>query len=240
MTKYDFWEPWRAKTLIEKKAIKSILKARKLIINSIPNKTLVSIYIKGSFVRRDMNKSSDVDIVPIVTKNKYEKSIFKINDYNLFPACVVPLSISELKHNKLFTKGICSPDLRAEPDLFILNLKEYKLIYGKKLNPKDYPHRKNYQIIKDEINKIKKGYIPAYKEGIIKFESLLKEVFWLIEWEQKLKHKKIKHSFKNIKNSLKDKNHIIHDAYAFRIGKYKSKLEKQKFIDSLNKYLENK
>ena len=67
---YDFWKKWKRKTTIEKKAIVSIKKSRSLILKSIPKNKIVAIYIKGSFVRREMNKKSDVDIVPIV---KYKR-----------------------------------------------------------------------------------------------------------------------------------------------------------------------
>lgn len=237
MNKYDFWEQWEDKTEIEQKAINSIIKARDLVINSIPSEALVAIYIKGSFARREMQEGSDVDMVPIVTDNKYQGDVFGVNSPEINPVCAVPLSLSELRDNKLSSKGKYEPDLRAEPDLFLLKLEEYKLIYGTALNPKDFPVRTKEQIVRDEVNKIKNGYIPAYREDVISFEPLLKEVFWLIEWQQYLKGEKVEHSFKGITESVKDKNHIIYDAFEFRKNPNKGKGEEEKFILKLEKYL---
>lgn len=235
MNKDNFWENWKNKTNIEKKAISSIIKARELIIKSVPNEVLVSIYIKGSFPRREMKKGSDVDMVPIVTEDKYQENIFSVNGSKINPVMAIPLSIKEFEDNKLHSKTKFKPDLRAEPDLFLLKLKDCKLIYGKALDPKDYPVRTIKQILKDEVNKIKKGYIKAYERGEIDFEPLLKEVFWLTYWEQKNKGKRVKHSFEGIVKSVGDKNHIIHEATKFRKNpKYKNKKE---FILKLKKYL---
>jgi len=236
MINYDFWKNWKNKTEIEKKAIISVKKARELTINAIPKNKLVAIYIKGSFARREMKKRSDVDMVPIVLEDEYQGKAFSVNSSKINPVFVVPLSIEEFKDNKLHTETDFTPDLRAEPDLFLLKLKDCKLIYGKPLNPKKYPIRNIKDIIKDEINKIKEGYIKSYEKGKIPFDPLLKEVFWLTYWQQIEKGVKVKHSFEGIVNSVKDKKHIIHEAMKFRSGIYGKRNEK-KFISDLKKYL---
>lgn len=238
MNKHDFWKAWKNTTEVEKKAIDSVVKARDLVIDSVPKDALVAVYIKGSFARREMKESSDVDMVPIVTEDKYEEAIFGVNISEIDPVCVVPLSLSEFRNNKLFSKGSYSPDLRAEPDLFLLKLEEYGLIYGPPLNPEDYPIRTKDRIVYGEIKKIRDGYIKAYKEGVIDFQPLLKEVFWLIEWEQNLKGKKVNHSFKGITGAIKDKNHIVHDAFEFRKNPNRGKAEEKKFISKLEGYLD--
>ena len=202
------------------------------------NNALVAIYIKGSFVRREMKESSDVDMVPIVSEDKYERTIFGVNSPEINPVCVVPLSLSEFRNNKLSSKGSYTPDLRAEPDLFLLKLRQCRLIYGTPLNPEDYPTRTKDQIVRDEIKKIRDGYIKAYQERVIEFQPLLKEVFWLVEWEQNLKCNKVNHSFKGITESIKDKNHIIYDAFEFRKNPDRGKTEERKFISKLEDYLD--
>jgi hypothetical protein len=235
--KKDFWEDWKNKTTIEKRAIKVVEIARKKIIKAIPIDKLFAIYIKGSFVRREMKKRSDIDIVPIVTENKYEGEIFSVNSPKISPAIVVPLSLWELKNNKLFTKGGHNPDLRAKPDRLLSKLKECKLIYGKPLNPKEFPIRSDQIALKDEIEVIKKGYIPTYQKGNIKFSPLLKEVFWLVELEQKVRGKLLNHSFEGISKSVKNKNHIIHEALKFRKGKLNGKKYELQFIQRLANHL---
>ncbi len=238
MNIYDFWKTWKNRTEVEKKAINSVVKARDLVIDSVPHETLVAIYIKGSFARREMKPGSDVDMVPIVTEDKYEGAIFGVNSPEINPVCVVPLSLSELRKNKLSSKGSYTPDLRAKPDLFLLKLGECRLIYGAPLNPEEYPIRTKDQIVHDEIKKIRNGYIKAYQEGVIDFQPLLKEVFWLVEWEQKLKGKKVEHSFKGITESIKDKNHIVYDAFEFRRNPNRGKIVEKKFVSKLKEYLD--
>jgi len=236
MVKYDFWKSWQNKTEVEKKAIKSAEKARELVINAVPKNKLVAVYIKGSFARREMKKSSDVDMVPIVAENRYQGAVFGVNDSTIKPVIVVPLSLWELEHNKLWTRSNCKPDLRAKPDRLLKKLKECKLIYGKPINPKKYPINEDKTALKDEIKVIRTGYIPFYEKRKIKFDPLLKEVFWLVELEQNILGKKVKHSFEGITKSIDDANHIIHDAFGLR--KNPSKSKENKFILKLKKHLE--
>ena len=237
MTKYDFWEDWKKITPLEEKAIRAVIKARDKVVKTLPKDKLVAIYIKGSFTRREMKEGSDVDMVPIVTENEDEPAVFAVNDSDIDPVMVVPLSLWEFEHNKLSTKSTYRPDLRAEPDLFLKKLNAYKLIYGTPIDPAQYPTREDRQIIKDEIMKIRDGYIPAYKKGKTSFSSLLKEVFWLVELVQNIEGKKVSHSFKNISQSVKDKEHIIHAAYQLLANPKHTKAEEAQFIESLNEYL---
>ena len=236
MVNYNFWKTWKNKTAIEKRAIKSVEKARVLVVNAIPKNKLVAIYIKGSFARREIKKESDVDMVPIITENKYQSVIFDVNSSKIHPVIVVPLSLWEFEHNKLWTKNNLKIDLRAKPDRFLKKINEYKLIYGKPIRPNKYSIREDKTALRDEAQIMSEGYIPYYEKGKIKFDPLLKEVFWLIELEQNVKGKKIKHSFEAIARSVKDKNHIIHDA--FDIRKHPSKSKEKKFISKLKKYLQ--
>ena len=234
--KYNFWERWKNKTDMELDAIRSLKTGKKIILENIPKSEIIAIYIKGSFVRREMKMDSDVDMVPIVSENKYQDSVFDVNSPEINPVIVVPLSLWEFEHNKLWTKSDLKPDLRAKPDRLLKKIKECKLIYGKPLNPKKYPIRDDKTAVEDEIKLIMKGYIPFYERGRIEFNPLLKEVFWLVELEQNVLGKKVNHSFEGISNSVYDKNHIIHDANNLR--KNPSKNKEKKFILKLRKYLE--
>ena len=231
---YNFWTIWKNQTDIEQNAIASVIKARDIVIKAIPKSELVAIYIKGSFARRELMANSDVDMVPIVSKNEFEGPIFAVNGPVIDPVMAIPLSLEEFKTNKLHTKGSFSPDLRAEPDLFLNKLDNYKLIYGNPLDISKYPIRSDNEILISEITKIKDGYIPAYEQGIIKFQPLIKEVFWLTELEQNIKGKHPTHSFKGILNST-EKPHIIYEAYALLTNPDRSK-EKQ-FIIKLKEHL---
>ncbi len=234
MATYYFWKKWKKKTFIEKKAIASVMKAINLIVNAIPKNKLAAIYIKGSFVRREMNKKSDVDIVPIVTENKYEGPIFDTNSPEIAPCIIVPLSLWELRNNKLFTKNNLP---RAKPDRFVKKLPHYKLIYGKPLDITHFKVRDDEKALKNNIIGFQNSILPLYKKGKLGFSTLIKTVFWLTELEQEVKGKKIKHSFKDIASSIKDKEHIIHDAYRFRLHPTKDKKERARFVEKLKKHL---
>ena len=231
--------------MAEEKAIKAIEKARGLIINSVPKNSLVAIYIKGSFARREHRwvqassesvlKGSDVDIVPIVAENKFEKAIFGVNNLEIHPCIVVPLSLWELENNKLYTKNNRP---RAKPDEFVKRLGKYKLIYGKSLETANFNVRTDREALKDKIKTFKKSYISLYEKGKYPFSALAKEVFWLVEYEQSVRGIKPEHSFKGISESAKDPNHIIHDAYKLRESHTEDKKEKEKFIKKLKKHLD--
>ncbi len=238
MINYNFWEGWTNKTELEERAITSVRKARELVIDSVPPNTLVAIYIKGSFTRREMKEGSDVDLVPIVSENKYEGDIFGVNCSEIDPVVVVPLSLEELRNNKLSSKGNYTPDLRAEPDLFLLKLDHYRLIYGEPLRPQDFSLRSKEQIVHDEINKIRTGYIPAYRDGTIDFQPLLKEVFWLVAWQQEAQGHLIDHSFKGITAGITDRTHIIYDALLLREKSPITKAKEHEFVSKLEKYLD--
>jgi hypothetical protein len=234
----DFWDKWQHKTLIERKAIQALEKARSFVIQSLPAGKLEAIYIKGSFVRREMQQGCDVDMVPIVVSNKDQRAIWEVNDKHVHPVVIVPLSLSELHLNRLSTPASYHPDLRAKPDRFIRHLPNYKLIYGKPLNPKEFPIRIDRVALKDEIKVIQRGYIPAYKQGKIDFYTLLKEVFWLAELEQFVAGKRPVHSFHEIARSIANRSHPAHRALRFRKRVAKVK-EKQTFVLELEKYLQS-
>ncbi len=233
MANYNFWKNWKNKSQIERKAIDSVKQARKTIIKSIPKEALIAIYIKGSFVRREMKEGSDVDIVPIVSENKYEKPVFEVNKPQIAPCVVVPLSLWELKNNKLFTK---SNSPRARPDRFIKYLGYYKLIYGKSPNTVNFKIRKDEEGFKALIKTFQKSFIPLYKKKKIGFSIIIKETFWLTDLEQRVKRIIPIFSFKGIAKSVKDKKHIIHEAYRLRL-KGSDKRSKERFIERLKYHL---
>ncbi len=237
MVNYDFWDDWKNQTVIEEKAIEKVKIARAKIVKAIPKVALIAIYIKGSFTRREMKEGSDVDMVPIVAENKYEGDVFSVNSPEIDPVCVVPLSLWELKNNQLCTEGEHSPDLRAKPDRFLKKLGECKLIYGKSLNVAEFLIREDKQALEEAIRIMREGYIKAYESGKIEFSPLLKEVFWLIELEQNVREISVVHSFEGITQSVKDQKNIVHEAFKFRMGIYKTDADRSIFIAKLKQYL---
>ena len=162
MTK-EFYKLWKRKTKLEEQAIKSLKSARKMILKNIPNREIFAIYVKGSFIRREMNQKSDVDMVVIIKENKNIKKVEKVskksqNKYN--PKVGISVhSLWELKKNKHFGK---TQKLRAKPDLFIKKVKHYKLIFGEKIAYEKYPSRTDKENLKARIKAFKEIFIPFF------------------------------------------------------------------------------
>ncbi|MBI2631504.1 hypothetical protein HYW75_00690 [Candidatus Pacearchaeota archaeon] len=227
----DFWKNWRNKTSIEKRAIKSVKSAIDFIINNVYKNDLISIYIKGSFVTRELRKKSDVDILPIV-KNKKEMNRLKLirdkNKDTLRPSEILPISYTELKQkNRSWGRA----------DTMLRDLDHYKLVYGKRLLKTDYYIRPWDKMFKDEINMLKFKTLPLYKKGEYGFQQLIKQVFWICYSEQVLLGKNPPRTWKGLNKYIKRKNNIIHKAYYFRMYPTKDKKKITYFLTDLERYL---
>lgn len=229
---FDFWNSWTEITPIEQKAIEAVVKARALIVASIPAEELVAIYIKGSFVRREMNENSDVDMVPIVKTTDFEGQVFNVNDEDINPVMVVPLSIEEFEKNELMTETSKPVDLRAKPDRMLRMIKECRLIFGQELDASKYPMRSDAQAYEDEKEIINIGYIPLYLQGSIKFDPLLKEFFWMTEMELLSKGIQVPHTFVGIAKAA-PLEHLIHEALKLREMGVLDKNTELEFVDKL-------
>ena len=233
---YDFWESWTDITPVEQQAIEATKRARELIIKSVPKEALEAIYVKGSMLRREMKPKSDVDMVPVVMKNSDEKAAWRVNVVEILPVMVVPLSLEEFANNQLATKSDFAYDFRARPDRFLRFIGSYKLIYGKPLNPNLYPQREDKTVLADEISTIKR-MIPLLESGQIDLQTVVKELFWLVETEQLIKGVALPHSFKGIADSVSDPSHIIHAATTVRENNMQVDMN---FINTLKVYIHQK
>jgi len=241
--KKEFWKDWKRITKLEKDAIKVLKFTKKFILKNIPKKDLIAIYVKGSFIRREMNKNSDIDPTVILRINRNIKKVKRFAkkykkefkpELNLGV-----LSLWELKNNKHFYK---SKKPRGSPYLFIRKVKDYKLIYGKKINPEDYPKREDKIFLEKRIKAFHNLFIPMYKEKKpldIGFSGLLKQVFWLVELEEQVKGNNPPASWKGLARSVKDKDHIIHDTLKYRLKKPKDKKIRRAYVNKLKRYLKS-
>ena len=233
----EFWKSWKNKSKLEITAINSIKKAKNLLLENIPKKQITAIYIKGSFVRRELTKNSDVDIVPIVKDSRYIRKILKLqkeHSNKIKPSELLPHSIREFKENKRFLR---SDGPKAHPNLFIKRLKYYNLIYGKPLDVSKFSVRSDEQRFNGLIKAFKEIFIPLYNKKKFGFSQIVKQVFWLVDMDERIKGREPPHSWKKLAKSIKNKNHIIHDTLKFRLNPTKDKKERDKFIRKLNKYI---
>ncbi|RMG34932.1 MAG: hypothetical protein D6732_10050, partial [Methanobacteriota archaeon] len=143
-------------------------------------------------------------------------------------------SLWELKHNKRANSG---KKLRASPSRTVQHLKNYKLLYGKPLRREDFHQGTPEGHLRGMLYAFKEIFLPEHEKKKFGFSEIVKQVFWLVENEQIWKGKNPPHNWRKLAKSIKDENHIIHDALRFRLKPTKDKKERARFIRKLKKYL---
>jgi len=238
INKIKFWKEWKNKTDLEKSAIKSLKAGKKIILDNLPKEEIVSIYIKGSFPRREMNGKSDVDIVVILKTIKYLQKINKLEkkykqEYQPEIQFIV-YSLWELKTGKkLKNKG----KNKASTSRVVKHLNNYYLIYGKALEEEKLFYRSDEKDLDLMIKVFKEKFLMDYQEKRFGFSEIIKQVFWLVENEEKTKGNNPPHNWKKLAESIEDNDNIIHDALELRLNPTKDKKIRRNFIIKLKKYL---
>ena len=99
---------------LKEKAEIALQKAKEIILESIPNDEIVSIYVKGSFVRDELVPDSDVDVVVILKSEEYLPAVYELTEQygksTTPPFQIVALTVKELKtgeRNKQNKKYYC-------------------------------------------------------------------------------------------------------------------------------------
>lgn len=231
-----FWESWDNINNVERRAIESLEKAVDFLFENVPKRDIHSIYVKGSFVRREMNGKSDVDIVPIVEDDKTLKKILDLDKKNgsiYWPSDFAPISIPEFEKNRR-TFQVESP--KARPDQFLSYLKNHKLIYGIPLEKEKYPTRNT----KERLTGLLKGFesfISLYQNKEFSFSGLIKGVFWLTDLEIELNGEEPPGSWRELDKYVKDKSHIIHETYQLRLQPTKDKQKREEYMIKLSNYI---
>ncbi len=236
MVRGEFWRDWKHKTKIEEQAIKSIKKAKNVLFSNIPRDKIYAIYIKGSFVRREMNEKSDVDIVPVATDNIALEKIRKLQRTkgDLYkPSELLPHSLQEFKQGKRYKKD----KLKGNVDGALRNLNRYKLIYGKPIDTQQYRMRSDLEFLQDFIKAFKTTFIPMYKTKKFGFAGLMKQVFWLVEREERVKGNDAPSSWKELARSIKNKDHMIHDAIRYRMHPTKDTKARRQLLAKIQRYV---
>jgi predicted nucleotidyltransferase len=237
--KQEVWEDWKRKTKREIEAIKAIKMGLKLVLNNIPKKEIISIYAKGSFIRREMKKNSDVDLFVVLKTKKHFKKLrsFAYNlKENSSPKINIgaPYTLWELKTGK---KLKISGNIKPNPTRIIKHIPHYELIYGKDISKFKLVQKEDKILLNGFIHTFNSYFLPKYEKKEIYFAEIIKQVFWLVEFEQRAKGKKVSHSWKALAKSIKNPNHIIHDTLKYRKKKPKNKRLRAGYIRRLKTYL---
>jgi len=235
MIKY-FWKDWKRKSLLEKKAINNIKIAIKRIINEASREEILSIYIKGSFIKREMKKGSDIDTILVLKTKKERKKLRELK--NSFGKMSPPIHFGIRTYRELISGKRINPGNSAgSVGRFNTNLHNFKLVYGDPLDKSKLFYRSNESMLKGMIWAFKNMFLPGYQKEEFSFDELIKQTFFLIEYSEKVEGRNPPHSFKGLKDSIKDSKNIVHDAYSLRIKSSKDIKIKKEYIKKLKSYL---
>ena len=235
--KYEFWRDWKRKSKLEEDAIRSIRVAKKIILDNIPKEEIIAIYVKGTFVRRELNKHSDVDTVTILRTSKYIKrlkSLSKKYKHEFKPPFQLgAYSLSELKTGKKLKDSS-----QTHPGRFVKHLKHNKIIYGEALSSDGLFTRSHEKDLLGLAKALRKIFIPQYEKGDVGFSSINKQVFWIVENEKRVAGREPVHNWKKLARSVKLRGHPVHEALSFRLKPDKDPVRRKRFIKKLKVYLD--
>lgn len=237
---YKFYKSWKNKTPLEKKYIEALEKALEWMKKQNFIKKVIAIYVKGSFVFREINEKSDIDVVPVLIDNQAAITLRKMRNKNkewLKPVEIIPFPIEELRTNKRFKKeNLKKP--KGEPDHFTLLFKYHKLIYGKPLNPKKWKRRSNKQVYADYVKRLKNQMLPLHESGNFGFQQIVKQIGIIFYWEAILSGKNLAPSWRDmIKNC---KHPLFKRTFYLRYHPTKDEKIRKEYLDEVKKYLDRR
>jgi predicted nucleotidyltransferase len=239
MIKNGFWENWTNKTQQEVEGIIALKKGLKFVLENVPKEEIVSICAKGSLVRREMKKDSDVDLFVVLKRKKFFKKMQALAydlKKNSSPKINIgcPYTLWELKTGK---KLKITGNVKPAPARIIKHLEHYRLLYGNKLSEFKFVQKDDMILLKNFIHTFDSYFLPMYEDKRITFPEIVKQVFWLVDLEQRARGNETAYSWKKLGESIDNKNHIIHITLKYRMKKPKDKKLREKYIEELKGYL---
>jgi len=222
---------------LKEQADVSIQKAKETILKSIPNDEIISMYVKGSYVRDELQPDSDVDIVVILKSNEYLPAVYelteKFGNTTEPPFQIVAYTLEELQ------TGTWSPNRTKNAStisVFVKHVDQLPLLYGSKTEGQLFT-RTDVKDLTALMSAFEKSFLPDFEKGTFKFDDVVKQVMWLTEREQRALGIVPDYSWQKLADSIKDENHIIHLALRLRKQKEVSKEEQDIFMEKLKNYL---
>lgn len=234
----NFLNTWNNLTSLEIEGIEVLKKGMKIIFEEIPLNDIICIYLKGSFLRREMTPKSDVDVVVIV-KNK--SSLVKLNQLqnDLGNSEELNFGFSGYTINELRTGQLLKDvqSSRSGTPRFTRMIPTYQLLYGEKLNLKTLYQKTEIELFKSLLKAFENIFLPNYKENKIDFDMLLKQSLWLFELEVAVRNKNYKFiNWENLTEYLNE-NHLINETLKLRNSEKRDKGTKESFVSKLKSYL---
>lgn len=237
-----FFDNWKNKSELEFEAVKTFKRGLKILLGSLPHDKTISIYLKGSFIRREMNKHSDVDFYVITKDLKTLNRVINLN--RKYREEFKPKinfggnTLSELKRGEISKTRGKRKSGRANPDRAALHLRFYELVYGKIIDTSDFKKRDDKERLNGLVDVTKKLFLPSYRNGKLGFQEIIKTTLWVVFDEQTVRGWNESYSWIKLAKSIKNKNHIVHDAVRYRFHPTKDEAIKKKFIQKLERYIE--
>src|SRR6056297_899214 len=237
------WKYWKNKTQIEKDAIDSMLKAKNYILKNIPKKEIVSIYVYGSFVRREMTKDSDVDMFVILKSNKYlgfsEKITMEAISSWKVRTDIFFLSLEELKTGKRANKQKGKLPL---PRSFISSgfKKTRAPIYGKKVPFDKFPYDSNEKILENGFFLVRRVSFKIEQDMF--WRKFIKRFFQIEEIKQWVKGKETPIKYREMASLLENKKPIIKEIVYYLLDTTPEEVgikERKRFAKKARRYIKS-
>ena len=219
-------------------AKKSLEKAKEIILQNLPTKNIISIYVGGSYIRDEMTDKSDVDTWTIVDDNSlmepFEKLAEQVRNTTNPPISLAILSLWELENDKIFNS---SNKPKGRPSRFTKMVPYYKLLYGNPLNIRNLPVKSDKYDFVGLIKAFRNEFLPRYYQQKFGFNELINQLFWVIWFEQRLKGNDVGYSWKKLDETIKDPQHIIHKTWYYRNNHTTDEKKRAEFVKDLEEYL---
>ena len=219
----------------------TISKAKELILQSIPNDEIISIYIKGSYVQKEMQPKSDVDIVVILKTEEYLPAVYELTDQ--YGESVIPpfqAVVYTMKELQTGERAVNRTRNTTTISIFVKQMEYLPLIYGTKPEGPLFT-RTDKKDLTSYLDVFQKTFMPDFKEGKLSFNGLVKLTLWLIERAERAGGNPITYySWQKLADSIKDPNHIIHTTLRLRRQEQKAtESEQALFLNQLEDYLQS-
>jgi hypothetical protein len=111
------------------------------------------------------------------------------------------------------------------------------LLWGKRLNPEDYPIRSDKEELVGLIQNIKENMIPAFLQNKTGFQAFIKNGIWLSESEYRLINKRLPKNWIELSNFFNNKNHMIYKSLTYREKGTKDTKKRQEYVRDLEAYI---
>lgn len=226
---------------------KSLLQKIRRIVLENTDGMIVSLYVIGSFLTKEMIEYSDIDLVGVMKSSFDFRKEARINKtLNKAIGSSHTIDMGTMSYDEFFGGHQQGSLMKhVELPIFLSFLKRAKLLYGRRINFDTLPikpaspleelkyHIKIFNEYKSDFRK-KNKIRPDFS-----FRGFIKIVFYIANLELQLtRNLTPRRSYSEIVKAFrKDKNHIVHYSMKLRCKKTISREEKKSWLDLAEGYV---